>query len=218
MPHSGQASGDALGIAAMITLDLSAKPMLDQPAQTLRALEAMAADTAERQRRMTPAIEEEQRLLFLLDGALDAAQQDGRQEAAPRRRMAAHVHGWRSGSAAVTVARRQVQQLVTPDVAQVLPAFRDGVADQNGREIADAGAHHRHVARIIEDAIFLLVSGIVLLIDDDEAEIFERQEQRRARARRATRTSPVVTCRQTRSRMRRARSNAIRPALRRNDP
>ncbi len=43
-------------------------------------------------------------------------------------------------------------------------------------------AHHRHVARGIEDAILLLVGEVVLLIDDDEAEFAERQEQRGARA------------------------------------
>ena len=32
-------------------------------------------------------------------------------------------------------------------------------------------AHHRHVAGIVEDAVFLLVGGVVLLIDDDQAKL-----------------------------------------------
>ena len=32
-------------------------------------------------------------------------------------------------------------------------------------------AHHGHVAGVIVHAVFLLVGGIVLLIDDDQAEI-----------------------------------------------
>ena len=43
-------------------------------------------------------------------------------------------------------------------------------------------AHHRHVAGVIMHAIFLLVSLVVLLVDDDEAEIGVGQKQRRARA------------------------------------
>ena len=43
-------------------------------------------------------------------------------------------------------------------------------------------ADHRHIARLIGDAVLLLVGLVVLLIDDDEAEIGEGQEQRRAGA------------------------------------
>ncbi len=42
--------------------------------------------------------------------------------------------------------------------------------------------HHRHVARIVEDAVFLLVGRVVFLVDDDQAKLLERQEQRRTRA------------------------------------
>ena len=42
--------------------------------------------------------------------------------------------------------------------------------------------HHRHVAGVIVRAVVLLVSLVVLFIDDDEAEIGIGQEQRRARA------------------------------------
>ena len=54
------------GIAALMALDLAAKAMLHQPARTLRALEAMTAHPAKRQRRITTTVEEEQRLLALL--------------------------------------------------------------------------------------------------------------------------------------------------------
>ena len=43
-------------------------------------------------------------------------------------------------------------------------------------------AHHRHVAGVIVHAVFLLVGRVVLLIDDDQAEIGVGQKQRRARA------------------------------------
>ena len=44
-------------------------------------------------------------------------------------------------------------------------------------------AHHRHVAGVVMDAVLLLVGGLVLLIDDDQAEIAVGQEQGRAGAR-----------------------------------
>ncbi len=43
-------------------------------------------------------------------------------------------------------------------------------------------AHHRHVAGVIMRAVVLLVGLVVLLIDNDQAEIGIRQEQRRPRA------------------------------------
>ena len=46
----------------------------------------------------------------------------------------------------------------------------------------ERAAQHRHVARLIGDALLLLVALVVLLIDDDQAEIGEGQEQRGAGA------------------------------------
>ena len=43
-------------------------------------------------------------------------------------------------------------------------------------------AHHRHVAGVVMRALVLLVGLVVLLIDDDQAEIGVGQKQRRARA------------------------------------
>ena len=43
-------------------------------------------------------------------------------------------------------------------------------------------AHYRHVAGVVDDAVFLLVGALVFLIDHDQAEFGERQEQRRAGA------------------------------------
>ena len=53
---------------------------------------------------------------------------------------------------------------------------------QHHRNFRDVAAHHRHVAGMIVHAVFLLVGRIVLLIDDDQAEIGIGQKQRRARA------------------------------------
>ena len=52
---------------------------------------------------------------------------------------------------------------------------------QDHRKLADGAAYHGHIARLIVHAVVLLEAGIVLFVDDDEAEIGVRQEQRRAR-------------------------------------
>ena len=43
----------------------------------------------------------------------------------------------------------------------------------------DSRPHHRHVAGVIGDAFILLVGRLMLLIDDDQAQVGEGQEQRR---------------------------------------
>ena len=42
-------------------------------------------------------------------------------------------------------------------------------------------AHHRHVARIVEDPIFLFVSRIMFFIDNDQPQFLEGQKERRPR-------------------------------------
>ena len=80
------------------------------------------------------------------------------------------------------------------DVGQRLQAGRGG--DQHRRRRAEARAHHGHVAGVVDDALLLLERGLVLLVDDDQAEVGERQEQRGAGAdhdrRRASATARQV--------------------------
>ena len=61
-------------MAAMMTDELPAEAVLDQPARAVRALEAVAADAAERQRRIAAAVEEQQRLLAAAEIARRYAQ------------------------------------------------------------------------------------------------------------------------------------------------
>src|SRR3990172_9781574 len=65
-------------------------------------------------------------------------------------------------------------------VDQALDGGRGRTQDHRGT--AQSAAQHRHVARLIGDALLLLVTLVVLLIDDDEAEIGEGEEQRGAGA------------------------------------
>src|SRR5262245_58257297 len=78
-------------VPAMVADQLAAKPMFDQPARTVRALEAVAAYAAERERRITATVQEEQCLFPTLQGSLNMADEYWRQEAAAWWRRAAHV-------------------------------------------------------------------------------------------------------------------------------
>ena len=77
---------------------------------------------------------------------------------------------------------RQRQAAIAPAPRIHLGLDRRRRRRQHHRKLGDVGAHHRHVAGMIVHAVFLLVDRVMLLIDDDEAEIGIGQEQRRARA------------------------------------
>ena len=172
-----------LAIAAMVADELAAKAMLDQPARAVRALEAVAAGAAQRQRRIAAPVEEQQRLLAPGDRLLHLPQQDGGQKTAARRRVAAHVDGVKVGQGGLGIAGRQHDAAVAALHSIDAGLDRGRRRGQHHGEAADAAAHHRHVAGVVEDAVLLLVGGVVLLVDDDQAEVAKRQEQRRARAR-----------------------------------
>src|SRR5262245_34678164 len=80
-----------VAVAAMMTDELPAETMLDQPARTVGTLEAVAADAAERQRRVAATVEEQQRLFAAVEIVAQPIDQNRRQEAAARRRRPAHV-------------------------------------------------------------------------------------------------------------------------------
>ena len=100
--------GPLLIVPAMVADELAAKAVLDQPGRTVRALEAVAADAAERQRRIAAAVEEQQRL-FAASPAFRCmcVDQHRRQEAAAGRRRAAHVDRLDVGQRGLGKARRQ---------------------------------------------------------------------------------------------------------------
>ena len=175
--------GDRYESAAMVAFEPAAESVLDQPGRAVRAFEFEAAFAAERHRRIAAAIEKQQRLL--------AARQASRRPHRPARARASARA--RAGCARMSMAAMagEAGGLVAdakPDVPVAALAGVDQAFDRRRRRAEHHGAtaerapHHRHVARLIADALFLLVALVVLFIDDDEAEIGEGEEQRRARA------------------------------------
>ena len=53
---------------------------------------------------------------------------------------------------------------------------------QHDERSGPASTNDRHVAAVVARRLFLLVGAVVLLVDDDQAEVGERGEDRRARA------------------------------------
>ena len=174
--------GDRHESPAMVAFEPAAESVLDQPGRAVRAFEFEAAFPAERHRRIAAAIEEQQRLLAARKRLGDRIDENGREPAPALGRIRAHVDGGDGGKAGRLVADAK------PDVPVAALLGVDQALDRGRRRAQHDGAtaerapHHRHVARLIGDALLLLVALVVLLIDDDEAEIGEGQEQRRARA------------------------------------
>src|SRR5690349_7913083 len=88
VPIGGMESPDS----AMVADEALAEAVIDQPGIADGAGEAMAAGTAQGQRRIAAAVEEQQRLLALLDRAVDLACEPRRDEAAAGRHLAAEIN------------------------------------------------------------------------------------------------------------------------------
>ena len=170
------------GEAAVMADELALEAVVDQPRVAVRAVEAEAAGAAERERRVAAAIEKQQRLLTALQRGLHDAGKPRRDEAPARRAFALQVDRLDRGLVLPAEALREREPPVAaaPRVHHRLDRRRR--RGEHDRNVRDACAHHRHVARVVVHAVFLLVDGVVLLIDHDQAEVRVGQEQRRARA------------------------------------
>ncbi len=79
-------------------------------------------------------------------------------------------------------ALRQLEQGVASGMGVVQAFQRGGGGAQQDRQVFLAGAHHRQITCVVAKAFLLFVGGVVLLVEDDQARILQRCEQRRARA------------------------------------
>ena len=168
--------------AAVVAVEPVAVAVLHQPGRALRAVEAMAAGAAQRERRVAAAVEEQQRLLLLVQRLGDGGDQRRGQPLALLRRVLAHVDGDDIGQFGARVAAGQRDAAVAPGARVDVALDRRRGRGQHDRELADVGAHHGHVARLVVHAVVLLEAAVVLLVDDDEAELLVGQEQGRAGA------------------------------------
>ena len=203
------------GEAAMVADELALEAVIDQPGVAVRAIEAEAAGAAERERRVAAAIEKQQRLLAALERGLHRAGEPRRDEAAARRAFALQVDRLDRGLmlAAEALGEREPPVAPAPRIDDGLDRGRRG--REHDRNVGDARAHHRHVARVIVHAVFLLVDRVVLFIDHDQAEIGVGEKQRRARADHDVHLAGRDRAPGARALARRRARNAIRPGARR---
>src|SRR4029079_13368376 len=167
-------------LAAMVAFEPMTKSVLDEPGRAIRALELEAAVAAHRNRRVATAIEKQKRLLAARQRLGHGIDKHRRQPLAALGRVCAHVDGGDARKARSLVAPGKLDVLVAAlfGIHQAFDRGRGGAQDH--RAMAERSAHHRHVARLVGDALLLLVALVVLLIDDDQAEIGEGEEQGRA--------------------------------------
>ena len=142
----------------------------------------MPAGAAQGERRIAAAVEEQQGLLAAFERGLHRLGQSRRDETPARRAADFHIDRFdmRQMLAAETLRQRQAAITAAPRID--LGFDRRRRRRQDDRKLLDARAHHRHVARVIVNAVFLLVGLVVLFIDDDQAEIGKGQKQGRTRA------------------------------------
>ncbi len=141
----------------------------------------MAAGAAEGERRVAAPVEEQERLLAARERRLDPGDRLRRQPAAARRPLAFQVHGRDVGQGRRAEPARQPQPAIAPGLGVDPRLDRGRGGGEHDRRLLEPRAHDAHVAGVVDDAVLLLVGALVLLVDDDQAEIGEGQKQRRAR-------------------------------------
>ena len=171
-------------IAAVVAFEALAAFVIGERDAAILALHERAATAAEQRPRIAAAIDEHHGLRALFE-----AQGDGRAQRLGNGRGAmlaakflAQIHDANFRERAVFHARRELEQLIFSG-AGVVVGFkrRRGRAEQRDRAF-EARAVDGGVAPVVARRFFLLVAGFLLFVDDDEAEIFERRENRGARA------------------------------------
>ena len=142
----------------------------------------MPAGSAKRERRVAAAIEEQHRLLAAAPRLLDAGDRARREPPAARRAFAPEVDEGDVGQPRRAEACGEAEPAVASALGVEAGLDRRRRGSEHDRRLLEPRPHDRHVARVVDDAFLLLVGALVLLIDDDEAEVGERQKQSRARA------------------------------------
>ncbi len=137
----------------------------------------MAADPAERQWRIAAPVEEQKRLLAALHCLADSFRQGRRQKPARRRRRTAHVDGFKIGKCCFSIAAIELDSLVAALLRIDLTFDGRRGRGEHDRKAANMATHHGHIARIVENAVFLFVSRIMFFIDDDQPQFLEGQEK-----------------------------------------
>ena len=97
-------------------------------------------------------------------------------------RTAFHIQAQETRLLGAAGAFIQAQEAIATGVG-VVQAFQGGRGGaQHNRDVFLACAHQRQVAGVVAQAFLLFIGAVVLFVDDDQAGVFHRREQRRAGA------------------------------------
>ena len=160
-------------MAAVVAGELAGRLVEHQRDVAVGALPDAPAEPAGEEVRPAAAVEQHDRLL---SAAADAVELAAR-ALVQRPRHARHGHQLHRRQAAAVHALAQLEPLVAHHALRP----RRGAAGQQQRAL-ERGAPLGHHARVVARIALLLVGGVVLLVDHDQAEVVERSEHRRARA------------------------------------
>ena len=144
----------------------------------------MPAFRAEDRRRVAAAVDEQDRLLAFLEPLLHRADESAREQ---RQRALLHRLDAQIDHVDVRELTRidallQLDETVFSRLRIEKTFERRRRRPEQADGLREFGAHHRDVAPVVARRLILLVSRLVLLIDDDEPEVLHGRENRRARA------------------------------------
>ena len=150
----------------------------------IRTVPRFAARAAQERSRESATVEKQNGLLVFLEPARDRrAQLFGENRGdfflPPREPQIDDPH---QRHLAIVHALRQIQQAIFPLNGVVITLERRRGGPEQNDALLHLRAHDRDVARVIARRFLLLVGGLVLFIDDDQPEIFERSKHSAARA------------------------------------
>ena len=177
----GARARHGLAVTAVVAGDAPGGPVEHQRHVALRAFPDPAARPAREEVGPAAPVEQDDRLLL---ARADSIQRFPRARVEqPRRAEHAHELDRRERPAVHPVRKR--------GALEPRPALRSrGGAPHHQRRSGLHGAALRDPAGVVTGIALLLVGGVVLLVDDDEAEIGERGEDRRPRAHADPRLAP----------------------------
>ena len=159
--------------------------MVGQRDGAVLALDLFAAGAAHDDERVAAAVEQDDDLLAAVERGLRFFDELAGEDAVPGRSRWNSVRMSTSSTAGSGRSMHAVEHL-DAGVAAALgvgPGFergRGGAEDDDG--VVELGAHHGDVAAVVARRLFLLVAGVVLLVDEDEAEVGHGREDGGARA------------------------------------
>ena len=167
-----------LSVATVMAAEIARSLVDDQRHRARRTLDAMAAVAAEVDRRPSPALHEQDRLLATFHGLLQQLSQPAGEEGAPLLsrfgRFPAQVDKLHRRQLAAGHAAGQLQPLSEVPLDQGGCFHRGGRRAQEYRNFEVTGSYQGEVTGVVAWCFLLFVGCVVLLIDNDQSEIFER--------------------------------------------